>query len=285
MTSLPERAARRCYSVLNPLHSCTYFAPETADELGQLGVKEPRGVYFAARSAPLGRVGAAVVTATFYGFKHELVAQHVPGVWEVTTPEAAIEARYTAVDAALHRMLGAEASAELAEAAELAVRATEACSRAARPLYAAHAEIPIPQSPVLALWHATTLLREHRGDGHLALLVDAELDGLESVVSHSASDHGMNPEWARKMRGWSEEEWAAAEDRLRERGLLAADGTLTEAGSELRKDLEHQTDRLDRAPYEHLGAAGVERLTELASTFAATLVAAGAFPADLFPKR
>lgn len=285
MTSLPERAGRRCHNALNPLHSCTYFAPESAEELGRLGVKD-RATYFAARSAPLGRVGAGVVTATFYTFKYELVAEHIPGVWEVTTPEAVIEARFAAVDGALRRLLGADAiaSPEMAEAAELALRAAEAGARPARPLYAAHAELPVPDAPHVAFWHAATLLREHRGDGHLALLIDAELDPLEAVVSHTASGHGMAPTWARRMRGWSAEEWAAAQERLCERGLLSADGELTQAGTDLRKELEVQTDRVDRAPYEHLGAAGVARLTELASAFTATALAAGAFPADLFGK-
>ncbi|QKW48924.1 SCO6745 family protein [Streptomyces buecherae] len=285
MTSLPERAGRHCHQVLNPLHSCTYFAPEFTDELGRIGVKE-RAAYFAARSAPLGRVGAGTVTATFYNFKYDWVAQHVPAVWDVTTPEAVVEARLAAADGTLRRLLGAEviASPEMAEAAELALRATEACGRAARPLYAAHADLAVPDAPHLAFWHAATLLREHRGDGHLAVLVAAELDGLEAVVSHTASGFGVAPTWARTMRGWSEEEWVAAQERLRGRGLLAADGELTPTGTALRKELEVETDRLDRAPYEHLGAAGVARLTELATAFASTAMAAGAFPADFLGK-
>ncbi|MFE6775531.1 hypothetical protein [Streptomyces sp. NPDC057702] len=285
MSSLPERAGRRCHEVLNFLHSTAYFAPEVIEELGRVGAKDG-AAYFAARTAPLGRVGAGPVAASLYTFKYDFVAQHLPAVWEATAPEAAIKARLTGVDGALRRVLGAETidSPELAEAAELALRAAEACGHTGRPFYAAYAELPVPDAPHLALWHAATLLREHRGDVHVAVLLDAELDGLEAVVSDAAGGAALSPKWSRLMRGWSEEEWAAGEERLRERGLLTADGDLTEAGTALRERLEAETDRLDRAPYEHLGAEGVARLTELTGSYVATVLAAGVFPADLIGK-
>ncbi|MCP9208198.1 SCO6745 family protein [Streptomyces sp. NEAU-Y11] len=287
MTSLPERAARRCHTVVNPLHSAVYFAPDYGHELARLGMEERGAVYFVSRAAAFGRVGAGVVTATFYNFKHELIARHLPKVWDVISPEAALEARLRAADSVLRRVLGDEtvASKEMAEAAELALRATEACSRAARPLYAAHADLPTPDAPHLALWHAATLLREHRGDSHLMTLVGAGLDGVEALASHAASGKGMSPKWILRTRGWNEDEWTAAQDRLRDRGLLTADNELTDAGTELRAALENETDRLDAAPYEHLGAAGVARLTELAGAFTTTALERGAFPADLIGKR
>jgi hypothetical protein len=142
----------------------------------------------------------------------------------------------------------------------------------------------VPDAAHLALWHAATLLREHRGDGHLAVLLDAELDPVEALVSHTATGKGMAPKWALATRGWSREDWEAAAGRLRERGLLDAEGELTEAGVALRQDIEARTDRLDRAPYEHLGAAGVERLTELAKGLLMTAFAAGAFPEGMVGK-
>ncbi|AXG81361.1 SCO6745 family protein [Streptomyces paludis] len=284
MTTLPERAGRHCQAVVNPLHSAVYFSPDLTREFAFLGVDDARSAYFAARAAPLGRVGTGAVTAAFYNFKHDHVARHVPGVWDTVSPEEALAARLRAADTLLRRLLGEEAiaSAELAEAAGLALRAAGAGSRPGRPLYAANADLPVPEAPHLAFWHAATLLREHRGDGHLALLLTAGLDPLEALVSHTASGHGMSPRWILDSRGWSTAEWEAAEERLRERGLLNTDGGLTEAGTRLRKDLESDTDRLDRAPYEQLGAAGVARLTELAKGFTATALAAGAFPAELF---
>ncbi|MFG2471721.1 hypothetical protein ACGFXB_40635 [Streptomyces canus] len=284
---LEPRAGRRCHNPLNSLHAAHYFSPDLGRELAAIGVTHPRAVNFAVRAAALGPVGPGAVTAAFYNYKHELVAEHVPAVWRTATPEQVLAARARAVDTTLRRLLGeqAVASDEMAEAARLALRATEACSRAARPLYSAHADLPVPQEPHLAFWHAATLLREHRGDGHLAALMSAGLDGLEALVTHTATGRGMTPSWVFTTRGWTRQEWDAAVGRLRERGLLEADGELTEQGAALRDGIEAETDRLDRAPYEHLGAEDVRRLTELAIGFARTATAAGAYPADLIGKR
>ncbi|GAA4673213.1 hypothetical protein GCM10023347_29080 [Streptomyces chumphonensis] len=286
MTTLHARAGRRCHNMVNPLHSTVYFSPDTGEELAALGITDPRAVYFTTRAAAFGAVGPGVVAATFYSFDHALIARHLPAAWRTATPQQVLDARLRAADRTLRRLLGEEAvaSAEMAEAAELALRATEACERGARPLYAAHADLPVPEEPHLALWHAATLLREHRGDGHLAALMGAGLTGLEAQVSHTATGKGMSPKWALGTRGYTREDWTAAQERLRARGLLDADGELTEEGVALRRAIEEDTDRRDRAPYEHLGAAGVERLTELGTVFSGAALQAGAFPADMFGK-
>lgn len=148
-------------------------------------------------------------------------------------------------------------------------------------MYAAHADLPVPEQPHLAYWHAATLLREHRGDAHLAALLAAGLDPVEALVSHTATGKGMSPRLILATRGWRRGDWEDASARLRERGLLTAEDKLTEAGIALRTGLEEATDRMDLAPYEHLGGAGVARLTELGRGFLGTALAAGAFPADL----
>ncbi|HEV7628977.1 MAG TPA: hypothetical protein VGO89_21010 [Streptomyces sp.] len=284
MTSLPERAARRCHHMVNPIHSAVYFSPALAKELAPYGIEDAGAVYVAGRAAALGAVGPGAVTATFFNFSHALIARHLPALWESASPATVLAARLRAVDSMMRELLGEEAvgSAKMAEAAQLALKATEGCTRPGRPLYAANADLPVPDAPHLAYWHAATLLREHRGDAHIAVLLQAGLDPLEALASHTASGRGMSPKWVLATRGYNQTDWAAAQDRLRERGLMGADGDLTEEGTSLRKELEHSTDRLDSAPYEHLGEAGVARLTELASEFAATAATAGAFPADLF---
>jgi hypothetical protein len=284
--TLPARAGRRCHNAVNPLHSATYFAPELTQEFAKAGVNDWHAAYFASRSAAMGSVDAATVTATFNTYKGDLIAQHIPQVWSVVSPQEAIAARLHAADALLRRLLGEEAIAckEMAEAAELALRATEACAPSGRPLSAAHRALPVPDAPHLALWHAASVLREHRGDCHIAVLVNAELDGLEAQVTHTSSGKGITPAWVARTRGWTPEEWSAAQDRLCGRGLLDAEGGLTAPGMKLREELESETDLLARAPYEHLGAAGVERLTELATGFTRTALGAGAFPPDLFGK-
>ncbi|MFF0434097.1 hypothetical protein ACFYU9_17940 [Streptomyces sp. NPDC004327] len=288
MTNLPPHAVRRCAHPVNLLHATLFFSPDLDAEFEKLGITDPSTMRLAARSAPLGAVGAGTVAATFYNYNHELLSRHLPAVWETASPAAVLDARLRAVDTTLRRLLGAEAiaSAEMTEAAELALRAAGACTRHARPLYAGNADLPVPDAdaPHLRLWHATTLLREHRGDGHLVALVAAGLDPVEALLSHTASGKGMSPRWVLGTRGWSRDDWDAAAERLRGRGLLDAGGELTEAGVALRADLEDETDRLDSAPYEHLGADGVARLTELTKGFLTAAVGAGAFPANLSGK-
>ncbi|MFF2774499.1 hypothetical protein ACFVU3_06290 [Streptomyces sp. NPDC058052] len=285
-TSLPPRAGRRCHNALNPLHSTLYFSPDLDREFGALGFTDPAAMRLAARSAPLGAVGAGTVAATFYNYRHELLSRHLPAAWDTASPAAVLDARLRTADATLRRLLGEEAvaSPEMAEAAGLALKAAEACTRHARPLYSANADLPVPEEPHLAYWHAATLLREHRGDGHLAALLSSGLDPVEALASHTATGKGMAPRWVLGTRGWGRADWEAARDRLRGRGLLDADGELTEAGVRLREELEETTDRLDAAPYEHLGAAGVERLTELGRGFLIAAAGSGAFPADLVGK-
>ncbi|MGW7332958.1 SCO6745 family protein [Streptomyces sp. NPDC054840] len=283
--TLPLLAARRCWhAAINPLHATIYFSPDLAKELAALGVTDPVAVNLASRSAAMGAVGPGTVTATFYNYRHDLLARHLPAVWDTATPEQVLAARLRAADRTLRRLLGTETveSPELAEAAGLAMLATEGCTRHARTLYAAHADLPVPEAPHLRLWHATTLLREHRGDGHLAALLLAGLDPVEALVSHTATGRGMTAKWIKSIRGWEQPDLDAATERLRERGILDADGELTEEGKAVRERLEADTDRLDAAPYEHLGEEGLARLTELGSGFVTKAIGAGAFPRDLF---
>lgn len=276
-------AGRKCFRVLEPLHSMMYFAPETQEQLVAAGLENSRMCYFAGRAAALGPVGAAVVAGAFYNFHPSLVAKHIPRAWTMAAPEAITAARLRAVDAVQRRLLGdAVTSAETAEAAALALRAAEACTGGDRLLYAAHSELPTPEEPHLAFWHAVTLLREYRGDGHLAVLLSAELDGLEALITHTATGKGFLPEFARASRGWSEQEWDAASARLRERGVLDETGALTERGAELRSHIEAETDRLGRAPYDHLGEEGTVRLAEIAQGLTMRALSAGAFPEGVF---
>ncbi|MFE6159874.1 hypothetical protein ACFQ7F_13290 [Streptomyces sp. NPDC056486] len=284
MTSIEASAGRHCHNAVSPLHAAMYFAPEPQEELTALGLEPGPMVYLAGRAAPLGAVDAGTVTATFYNFNHEHVRRYIPAAWTVTTPEAVLAARLRGADGTLRRLLGAEAliSTQMTEAAELALHATEACRREARPLYAANVDLPVPEEPHLALWHAATLLREHRGDGHLAALAVAGLSGIEALVLHNATGKAATSALLMRTRGWSERQWDAARDQLRERGLLDGAGDLTDAGTALRGETEALTDRLDAAPYDHLGEAATARLTELAGAFSGTLRAEGAFPAVHF---
>jgi hypothetical protein len=247
--------ARAAHTATNSLHALIYFVPETEQQLTGTGLKPGRMCYFAGRAAPMGAVGSGVVTATFYNFSPGLVAHNIPRAWELASPAAVTAARLAAADAALRRLLGPEVitSPDLRTLAGLTREAAGACRAEGCPLYAAHADLPWPGDPHLVMWHALTLLREHRGDGHVAALGLAGLTGIEALITHTATGQGFVPEFARASRGWRQEEWDAAVDGLTARGLLGGDGALTPAGQALRDQIEADTDRLAAPPWQHLG--------------------------------
>jgi hypothetical protein len=262
--------ARKAHRTLEPLHVVAYFAPEPGEHYVAAGLKGGMRQYFASRSAPLGRVPAEVVIATFYNFDPAVVRKAIPSAWDDTTPEAMLEARYAGTSAAYRRILGDDvlASEEMAEAAALAREATTPLDIVGRPLFAAHAALGWPEPAHLQLFHAQTLLREYRGDGHIAALVLAGLDAVEALVTYLPLGEGMNEAMMRATRGWSDEEWNAGIARAQQRGLLDADGGLTAAGAILRQQIEDQTDAADVAAYLHLGAERTERLRTLARPWA-----------------
>ncbi len=232
-------------------------------------------------------MGAGTVTATFLVFSPTLVAKVLPPVWEAATPGAIVEARLRGIDRAYRRLLGDEALAapEIAEAADLTRTAAAACDPGGRPLYAGHADLAWPEEPHLALWHGLTLLREFRGDGHIAAVLGAGLTGLEALVTHVATGKGFTKPAAQATRGWSDEQWDGTVASLAERGLMTAEGTLTEAGVELRRRIEAVTDEAAAAPWDALGQAGTARLAEIGKPLVRTAIANGAYPDGVFTRR
>jgi hypothetical protein len=278
--------ARRCNRVLEPLHSALYFAPEQDEYLSAIGLRKGRMPYFAGRAAPMGQVGPGVVAATFYNFNPQLVAKYIPRAWTLANTAEIIAARFAAVDAMYRRLLGTEVmeSSELAELAGLAREATDGARSEGRPLYAGHADIAWPTEPHLVLWHAITLLREYRGDGHIAALVEAELDGLSALITHTMTGKGFTAQAAQVTRGWSEQQWAEGVAALRVKGLVDEAGGLTEQGAMLRQRVEAATDRLSLPAWAGLGEEKADRLTDLGRKLRAAILAAGAFPASTFGK-
>jgi len=283
----PSQAGRAARA-LEVLHSTVYFAPEVARELVALGLDRPAMQYFGMRAAPFGAVGPGLVTATFYSFAPRAVAGALPAVWQIADPEAVLAARQRGIDAVYTRVLGEDvlAGAEMAEAAEIATSLADAIDGVGgRPLYGANADLPWPDRPHLALWHALTLLREYRGDGHIAAAQTAGLSGLEALVTHTASGIGFAPEFARRSRGWTQDEWRSCEDVLRERGLLDRRGDLTGEGFEVRELVEDLTDDLAAAPWGRVGEDRVERLLDLTAPWCDSLVREGGFPREHFGPR
>jgi hypothetical protein len=285
--SISPLTARKTWRTVEPLHGMIYFAPEAAASYAELGLRAEAG-YFASRSAAMGAVGADVVIATFFNFYPGLVRSVIPEAWSSAGPEAVLAARVEAADAALTRMLGAAVdSPEMARAAVLARRAAEraATGYEGRPLFAAHAGLPWPDAPHLVLWHAQTLLREFRGDGHIACLVTHELDPVEALALHLAT--GELPEaFLKGTRGWPEAEWDAGVARLEQRGLVVpvvpsdthrATLALTDEGTALRAAIEQRTDELSVPAYAALTEDECDELRTLVRPFSRAVVAAAGF--------
>ncbi len=277
MASL-DALARRLWTVAEPVHAVSYFAPESRAAYEAAGLTGFWRGYFAGRAAPLGAVGAGPVVATFYNFAPEFVRRAVPGVWDRLSPERALDARLDGAVAGLRALAGpALAEPLIVEAVDLVRRTFDPLDAPGRALFAANLELDWPDEPVAALWHASTLLREHRGDGHVAALVDAELDGIEAHVVRLAVA-GEDAEWVGPFRGWTQDEWSGAVARLAGRGLLDEEGIATEAGRALVEQVERATDRLAARPLARLGDAAASRLVELLEPIARAITTSGALP-------
>ncbi len=269
--------ARRLSRMVEPVHSTTYYCREI-DRLRNEGYRGWWHAYFAYRAAPMGPVTAPVVTATFYNFAPRMVNRAVPAVWEVMTPARVIERRAELVDGAFARIFGdGHLDATLADAAELARAAVADLDLGSRPLSAATAELPWPDGPAMTVWQACTIWREYRGDGHNIALAAAGIDGVEAHVLMAAHGHGNQPTIT-GIRGWTAEEWGAAADRLRERGLIDRRGDYTDRGRSFRTELERTTDRLSAAPVVSLGIERSQRLVELLGRVAGHLIETGEVP-------
>jgi len=249
------QTARSMWTLFEPIHAVTYFAPEARSAFERAGLRGFWRGYFAGRAAPLGPASAAVVTASFFNFAPAFVARAVPGVWELITPEEALRTRLAGAVEALGGLLaGLESEADAA--ADLLWQAAGELDCSGRVLAAANAALGVPGAAGLSvlarLWQAATLLREHRGDGHFAALAAADIDGCEAVVLRSCLD--LRREDLQPVRGWTDEAWESALGRLVDRGWVGVDGTLTGAGRDAHAAVEDATDRAAARPWTRLGA-------------------------------
>jgi hypothetical protein len=251
------------FELVEPIGVIPYTADEPNEAMFALGFTDYWDTYFAGRAAPLGTVAAEVVDALFYNFAPGEVARHVPKVWRTTTPEAAIAARQMGCVKALRRVLGDRTDApEFARAADLLTKAATSAPVEGRPMYAALRAIPVPDEVVTRFFHAASLLREHRGDGHIAALMAEGVGGLEAHVL-LALDMDMPANEFGRIHHLPAAQLDAVIDGMRDRGLIGDDGWLSERGRAVKQRVERLTDDLAAKPYEYLEP---DELAELMST-------------------
>ncbi len=273
---------RKSWEALEGYHTMVYFAPEAIADYQQVGLDFILG-YFASRSAPMGRVSDKVVTSAFYVFKPELVSMAIPKAWEIIDPDELTRIRYGAADKALRRILGEEiSSAEIAKSAEIASRIahTAADNFAGRPLFAGHCNIAWPEEPHMILFHAQTLIREFRGDGHMLSLVVHEVSPLQALILDGAASKEHSISFLKSTRGWSATEWATEEDDLISKGLITKSGddlAVTESGRQLKDAVETMTDRLSLVAYSQVSNEDLDILISTGKKFAENLAQANSF--------
>jgi hypothetical protein len=261
-----------------PFWLASIRAPEVVESVGALGLRD-RQPYFACRVAPMGPVPAPVVVSTFFNFSPAVVEPAIPSAWELAVPKAILDAQLVGIGTALPHMLAGVDDNVIRAAATLARTAAEsAVTRPeGRPLFAAYAALEWPDDPMLVYWHAHYLLREFRGDGHIAALTAEGLSGIDAHVIHIAQVPDLSGLF-RPSRGWAEDEWAETTESLQVRGWLEPGDQLavTDEGRARRMAIEDRTDELAVPAYDVLGVDGCERLAQAGQTITDALIASGA---------
>ena len=278
-----RRTARTLRDLIEPLAGCVYFLPETQAAYEALGFPPradgawtPAASYFCSRGACMGQVHGAVVASAFGVFNPAVVVPMVAEGWRIAGAAAVLAARERGTVAGLERILGAS-PAGAARATALLRRAADAGDVAGRSLYAGLRSLGFPGTPLGDLWRAADLVREHRGDSHIAAWTSHGLDAVEAQLLQELW-------WRRPMgpytrtRGWSDEQIRAAQDRLRSRGLLDGDA-LSPAGEERRGAVEDATDAQEARIVAALGD-DADELFSLLEPMAVALVEARAYPVD-----
>lgn len=269
--------ARRFWMAIEPIHAIVYFAREPAEAAKMIGLRGFWMGYFAGRVAPLGPVPASAVCAMAYGFAPDMVSRAIPDAWTLADPELVLRTRIESAASALRQYLGPDEIDEVAEASDLLWEAVDGCQFDGRPLAAAWSSVARPDDSVASAWLAATILREHRGDGHVLAGVAAGLRGLDATLTLVATG-AISRELIQPSRGWSDDDWDQSLRRLQTRGLLDRSGRLTKTGGALRRDIEAVTDRLAGAPVERLGETGVEKAIKLTTPASRLLIDSGVIP-------
>jgi hypothetical protein len=268
--------ARRAWQLLETIHAVTYFADECRAAPTALGLRGFWMGYFAGRAAPMGEVSAGVVTATFFNFHEDRVNRAIPDAWALASADDVLDARERAAADALRR-LAPDVDQVADQVLTLLWRVLDAAEPGGRPLFTANRELDDSDDPVAELWQAATTLREHRGDGHVAVLTSEGVGGCEAHVLFAATE-GTPAQLLQDSRGWSPEEWDEASRFLRSAGLVDVAGEATERGHRLRELVERRTDELAVVPFSALSDDQRDRLIAELMLVAGPIVESGVIP-------
>ena len=282
-----SKAARQLGSLLEPVTGQVYFSPECHANYVALGFEPSRGefngvaapdgpAYFTSRGSVLGQVPGTVVAATFGVFNPEAVVPAVTLGWTKTDAATICQARTDGAIGQLQRILGAE-PAGVERANELLARAVEPLRPEGRSLYAGQAALPLPDTVLGQVWRRGDMLREYRGDSHIAAWIAAGIDATE-IGLLSELYWGLPLRTYSRTRAWSEAQFDAATERLESRGLIA-DGAFTDAGRDARESIEDETDRQMKPVLDALGDE-IDELFAILAPWGVAIREAKGYPAS-----
>ncbi|MEX2533857.1 MAG: hypothetical protein WD360_07830 [Nitriliruptoraceae bacterium] len=267
--------ARRLFGRLEAIHTIAYFAPHVLDTQQRHGFTDRSVGYVAARSSALGQVPAEVVTALFYSFSHRAIARAIPHAYSIAEPSATLAMMSTAVREVLEPLFADVP--DLMEVADAAYDAAALHPLIGAPLGAAWASVAVSDNPALKLWQAATIIREVRGDTHIALLMANGLDGVEAHLT-TRGDTPKLREIIGQQRLITDDEFDQAVARLQARGLLETDGSLSAEGETLRAKIEHDTDQLLARPWQAFGDVRADALIAQLDPLVARIIEAKLVP-------
>ena len=262
---------RTCWQAIEVIHDVVYFAPDAKQRYEALGLKGYWMGYFASRSAALGTPAPEVVLALFQGFAPRMVHRALPDAWSMASSDDVLATRY---DLARDTLAPGLADADVERLGKELTAIWTSLDFAGKALAAAHASLPAPDDPIGRLWHAATILREYRGDCHVAILTAAGLDG--AAANALAVADGRVTAHQREMRGWTENEWAEAYERLRRRAWTDEFATITESGRAARAQIEDATDRVSASTFDEEAQARTITLEDALVSAARAIEASGA---------
>lgn len=279
-----QQRARRAYETIEPFHVLAYFNRGLREAQQDTGL-DGHGFYVGARGAPMGDCDAAVVTAAFFNFSADVITPAWQAARDVGLDRVAAR-RDQMLDEQLRAVLGD--LVEDPEIRDLEKRYREIAAdlpMGGRPLAAGWNASPVPDVPHVALWQAIAILREWRGDNHIAVLVNHQFGGLDAVVFHEAQlpdptirRRVLGRKLVQLTRGWSDEAWEGSVDRLVARGLATRtdDGhQLSDAGVSLYQAMEAETDALTAPAW---SGSGVDDLLERTRPYVKAVIDAGVLP-------
>lgn len=265
--------ARLLRDALEPIATQGWWSRPAGDGLTALGVDFFPG-YVWGRAAAFGTPTAPVVVATFGVFEPSMITMAYEAGVASSSRDQILAARAAGGAASLDAIAD---QGECDAIADPLLDAIDGLDGLARPLFSALRSLPVPSSPGGRLWRAAELVREHRGDGHLAALAVAGLDAVEAnVLTERWLGFGLGEYSA--TRGFGAEALADGVRGLERRGWMQGE-EITDSGRAARAAIEASTDASQRALVEACGGALAE-ITSRAADVSFRLVEARAFPAD-----